>query len=234
MATPWQWWAHSDAGLAVRIALGVSFFTALALWEWRRKGKQARRWREYLFLLTAVLAAMAYGVLNDQITVSISWEYFYYGKGLDAVLGPQTPPAPSPLRWEAAKVGMKATWTAGLLIGAAMLMANSVKNKAWPMLPERRLYALLPWPALPTIALAAVGGLAGRLGWLSQIDDLRFLTTFDLWRPLRFMSVWGIHMGAYLGGAAGTVLAILRIIATRRKCYFAAAACMADIRAGAL
>jgi hypothetical protein len=76
-------------------------------------------------LAAAVGAAMLYGIVNDQITSTISWEYFYYGKELDKMLGPQTPPQQWPLRWEAAKVGMKATWTAGLIFGVVLLLANN-------------------------------------------------------------------------------------------------------------
>lgn len=223
IATLWQWWAHSDAGLAVRILAGVGFFAGLAFWDIKRHGREARRWREYLFLLTAVLGAMAYGIVNDQVTVTISWEYFYYGKELAPALGPVTPPADGPLRWEAAKVGMKATWTAGLLIGAAMLMANSLKKK-FPFLPVRQLYGLLAGIALPTVVLAGLGGAAGRLGWLSWLGDFRILETYDLWRPARFMSVWGIHLGAYLGGALGTVWAVWIITKIRRASPCAAAA----------
>ena len=214
-AALWQWWAHSDAGLVARIALGAGFFVALALWDLKRRGRRARRWREYLFLLTAVLGAMAYGVVNDQITVTISWEYFYYGKELAGVLGPLAPPAGGPLRWEAAKVGMKASWTAGLLIGAAMLMANSVKKQI-PFLPIRELYKLLAAILLPTVALAGLGAAAGRLGWLSGLGDFGILVTYDLWRPVSFMSVWGIHLGASLGAGLGAAWAAWRIWKRRR------------------
>lgn len=211
----WQWWAHSDAGLATRIALGAAVFAGLALWELRRRGRQARRWREYLFLLTAVAGAMAYGTLNDQLTVTISWEYFLYGKELVNVLGGDAPPAEGPLRWEAAKIGMKATWTAGLLLGAAMLTANSIPKKI-PPLPLRQLYGLLAAALLPTVCLAALGGLAGRLGWLTALGGFREMAAAELWRPTRFMCVWGIHLGGYVGGLVGAVTATVRIVRRRR------------------
>jgi len=44
--------------------------------------------REYSFLLSAALLAAAYAVVHDQIAVTLSPEYFVYGKGLDpAFLG---------------------------------------------------------------------------------------------------------------------------------------------------
>ena len=105
--------------LGIRIAIGGAIFLTLALIDLHRNRSQARRWREYTFLLAVTAIAMAYGAINDQITSAISWEYFYYGKELSLVLGAQTPPDRGAMRWEAAKVGMKATWSVGLILGSA-------------------------------------------------------------------------------------------------------------------
>src|SRR5688572_32915146 len=101
----WDWWINSDAGLAARIAVGVAIFGVLALLDWRRHRERATRWREYAFLLFCVVAALAYGVLHDQITTTISWEYFAYGKGVAEALRPDEPANSPAFRWEAAKIG---------------------------------------------------------------------------------------------------------------------------------
>src|SRR4051812_27767308 len=121
----WTWLIHSTPGLLTRIAAGVAIFAALAIHDLHKNRNRATRWREYAFLLICVLAAMTYGVINDQITSAISWEYFYYGKDLAAELGPATPPDPRALHLAAAVVGIKATWSAGLLIGVAILLSNN-------------------------------------------------------------------------------------------------------------
>src|SRR5437867_8855004 len=120
---PLHWLIHSSAGLLVRIAAGIAIFAALAVADLCKHGRGATRWREYLFLLMCVLLAIAYGVINDQVTSRISWEYFYYGKELDRVLGPETPPDPAALHRHAAIIGAEATWSAGLIIGVALLLA---------------------------------------------------------------------------------------------------------------
>ena len=94
-----QWFIHSNTSLWLRIGLGVLIFTCMALVDWHRNGPRATRWREYLFLLASVLIALLYGVINDQLTSRLSWEYFYYGKDLAAILGPRTPPDPARLSW---------------------------------------------------------------------------------------------------------------------------------------
>src|SRR6266446_6393487 len=113
----WDGWLRSDAGLLARVAIGVGIFAVLAAADVARHGRAATRWREYAFLVIAVSAALAYGIANDAIASGISWEYFYYGKGLERQLGAQLPPDPTALRWVACAVGAKATWTAGLVIG---------------------------------------------------------------------------------------------------------------------
>ena len=40
----------------------------------------------------------------------------------------KTPPEPLRLHWEAAKVGFKATWTAGLVAGVLVLIANNPRK----------------------------------------------------------------------------------------------------------
>ena len=70
-------------------------------------------------------AGIIYGVANDAITSSISWEYFFYGKGLDLVMPAQTAPDATALRHAAMEVGCKAGGSAGILIGAALLIANN-------------------------------------------------------------------------------------------------------------
>ena len=121
----WTWFTKTDAGLITRIAIGVSIFTALALADYVRNRHRATRWREYTILLIAVAGAIVYGVINDQLTSSISWEYFYYGKGLSQTLGRHVPPNPAAMSWAAIKVGMKASWTAGAIIGVVLLIANN-------------------------------------------------------------------------------------------------------------
>jgi heme/copper-type cytochrome/quinol oxidase subunit 2 len=163
----WTWWTNSTAGLWTRIAIGVLIFLALAFWDYRRNRDQATRWREYLVLVACTLAAMAYGIVNDQITSTISWEYFYYGKGLEETLGPQLPPDPVKLHLAAAVVGIQATWSAGLIIGVALLLANN-PSKTLPRLPDIALLNQLPIIFLITAATAAIGAILGYTGRLTR------------------------------------------------------------------
>jgi hypothetical protein len=204
-------------GLGVRIAVGVLILLALALHDYRRNRERATRWREYLFLLVCTLAAMAYGALNDQITSTISWEYFYYGKDLDKVLGPVTPPDAVQLHLHAALVGINATWSAGLIIGVVLLFANN-PAKSHPQLPRTTLLKFLPPILLITATTAAFGSYLGYAGHLARFnEDFPIMLKTDLWRPRRFMAVFGIHLGGYLGGILALLVTVPLILRRRRR-----------------
>jgi hypothetical protein len=210
-----DWLVHSDGGLLVRIVVGCSVFAGLAIADFSRHGRSATRWREYAVLAAAVGAAMLYGIVNDQITSGISWEYFYYGKELDKVLGPQTPPQAWALRWEAAKVGMKATWTAGLIFGVVLLLANN-PYRDLPRLKNRELLEMIPIMVLMAAGLGIIGGILGYEGFLSSLSaDFQEMMRTDVFRPRRFICTWGIHLGGYVGGFVGTFVAAVIIVRRR-------------------
>lgn len=215
----WNWLWLSNTGLVARIVGGVVVFAMLAVWDIRRKGREAQRWREYVFLIVVVLIALAYGVVNDFISSSISWEYFYYGKNLEGVLGPTTPPDSLALHWEATKIGMMATWTVGLLLGVAVLFANN-PHKTLPRLPYSHLYRLIALPILAAAIFGAIGGLLGATGYLSNLTaDFRMLAENDLWRPERFCCAWGIHLGGYVGGPIGGAIAVVLLLRKRIRLF---------------
>ena len=213
----WHWLAHTDAGLATRISAGGAIFLILAIFDLRKNGARATRWREYLFLLACAAVAMVYGILNDQITSRISWEYFYFGKGLDAVLGPVLPPDSGRLHYEAIKVGMKATWTVGLIIGVALLLANNPMGNR-PRLSYGRLFFALAIIFGITIILAVGFGVAGYFGVPAYFsDDFRQMIAHNEFRPYRFICVFGVHLGGYVGGLVGCVIAVFYILKLRQK-----------------
>jgi hypothetical protein len=211
-----KWLTETDGGLFTRIAVGATIFLTLAIADLRKNHRHATRWREYLFLLASVGVALIYGIINDLITCRISPEYFLYGKGLDAVVGNRFPLSLARLPWEAAKVGMKATWTVGLIVGVALLFANNPSAHR-RRLTYRELFAALPIVVGGSLIAALVLGIIGSLGGLAILsEDFREMIRRDEFRPYRFMTVYGIHLGGYLGGITGTVLAVLRIRRQRK------------------
>lgn len=209
--TVWDWIVHTDAGLLTRLGAGATVLGSLAVADYRRHGPRATRWREYAFLLAVTAVTLAYGAVNDQLTSAISWEYFYYGKGLDQVLGDATPPASLSLHLEAAKVGLKATWSAGLLIGVALLLANN-PSSIRPQLSYPRLLAKLPLILAITALTATLFSLLGYLAVFTHFStDFHEMLRRDEFRPRRFMLVFGIHLGGYVGALLGTTVACITV-----------------------
>ena len=210
----YHWLLQTNAGLIARAIAGALIFATLAIVDVRRNGSRATRWREYGVLLAAVAAALVYGGLNDQVTVTISPEYFLYGKELTKVVG-DPPSSAFALHWAAAQVGFMATWSAGLIFGVVLLLANN-PWRSLPRLRNRQLVALLPWIVLTAIAFGVVGGLLGYAGaYTHWSDDFEGMVRINLWRPRRFMATWGVHLGGYVGGFIGVVGAAVWVVRTR-------------------
>lgn len=213
----WTWWTKSTQGLLARIAIGAAIFAILATVDLARHGKNATRWREYLFLVAGVVLACGYGIINDLITSRISWEYFYYGKGLADVLGWRIPPDPKALAFAVMKVGIEATWTAGLIVSVALLIANNPRPNR-PRLSYRILLGQLGFVALIAVSCSIILGAVGYLGGLTWISsDFRWLVHENLMRPSHFLCVFGIHLGAYLGGTLGVIISVRNILAKRKR-----------------
>jgi uncharacterized membrane protein len=106
------------------------------------------------------------------------------------------------------------TWWTGLLLGAALLIANNPKPSR-PALPWRKLYSKMPIVMLIAAGCGTAVGLVGYMGWLSPLFPE--LIRDQLWRPTRFMAVWGVHLGGYLGGAIGGVWAVISTLRQRKR-----------------
>lgn len=211
--TWWKWLWLSDGGLACRIALGVGFFVFLAIIEYRRSGRQAQRWREYLFLAAAVGAAMLYALANDMVTVTISPEYFLTHENLD---WQEQAGYPAGIYGLAAGVALRAAWSAGLIIGVVLLVANNPSRKL-PQLSWGTMYRLLLAP-VGAAAVLATG--AGGLRWLGGLDWIFGRVPLAM---RAFETVYAIHVGVYMGGLLGT-LAVAFYIRQTRVARFKAAA----------
>ena len=187
-----------------RVMLGVLFFIILGLVDYWRHPSNPRRAKEYLFLFSCAGIAMAYGVVHDFVTYHISPDYFIWGKGIESAV--------DGFNLDVVKLALMAAWSAGLIAGVVLLIANN----------PRRGQPQLSYPALYSQGLVPLGGsmvFGGTFGLLCFAFALRFSDYLpnlqDSPAERRFMTTWGIHVGSYLGGAVGLILAAVRI--TRRR-----------------
>ncbi len=188
-----------------RLLILVLLMAIVALIDWRRRGQEATRWREYAFLLLAGLMGGFVGIANDHVTATISPEYFFIGKGIKLDDG---------FRRHVTELGFHAGLLAGVVIGGAFLMANNPKPNR-PSLPAKKLVRFALYPIVGALVLVPLGSVSAY-----YLDPLNFSS--DLSEALspeqigRFLAVWGIHLGLYASGLAGTIAGVLGIRRMRR------------------
>jgi hypothetical protein len=191
-----------------RLPLLLALMAAVAWIDWRRHGDRATKWREYGFLLAVGLLGGMLGVAIDQITATISPEYFVVGKGIAH---------DDYFRLNIALFGFQGGLVAGMAIGGMFLIANNPRPDR-PSLPTPRLFWLASWPIW--IALAAVPfGCFAALRWdpiglAKELSDVISLAAMA-----QFLAVWGIHLGLYVGGAVGAVFGVVRVRRLRTKAW---------------
>ncbi|UQA62796.1 hypothetical protein [Polyangium aurulentum] len=150
------------------------------------------------FVMT-ISVALAYGIAHDHVTATLSPEYFLAGKNLAS--------DPRPFRWAVTALAANASWPLGVLAGLAFRFANEPSERLPRRLPLRR---LLGYVAVPVV-MAAVGAVV-----LGSVP-----LGFDPWeqravaevlageeRAPAFVRVWRVHIGSYVGGAVGLIVAV--------------------------
>ena len=165
----------------------------IAAIDWRRNSVRATKWREYGFLLTAGVLGGLLGIGIDQITATISSDYFVLGKGIAAGAG---------FRFRVAGLGLQA----GLAMGGRGRHLPIANNPAPESADVVRAQLLrFAWPPIVAAIVLIPFTTWAVLHW----DPLNLAAGLsDLLTPLRierFITVWGIHLGIYTGGILGTI-----------------------------
>jgi hypothetical protein len=192
--------------LRFRVLFGLSALAILAVLDFRKFGRESRRIREYGFVLAKVLATALFAAIHDLLTSSISPEYFIAGKGLAA----------DHIRLRAMWLGAQAALAPGALLGVSLTIANN-PSKRLRQLSYRTLFGYFRFPIIGALSGALVLGLCG-------FFDLRNLTPDllgSIESPQRFLVVWGIHWGTYIGGFCGLCVAVVYLRKGRQALQYA-------------
>jgi hypothetical protein len=157
------------------------------------------------FVFLAVLAAGLFGMIHDQISYTVSDEYFTKFKFVQFRLLDSAFPG----RIRASIVGFRASWwmgiPLGLLCGAAGLIQRS----------PRLMWEALLWSLLVIVTFTLAVALAGLgFGWMrtQTIDVVNYRGWFipaDVNDLRRFLCAGYMHNAAYLGGALSISVAWL-------------------------
>ena len=150
----------------------------------------------------SVLAAIAYGIVHDQITARICVEYFTIGH---ARLIDSDSPTVLGLFW-----GIVATWWVGLPLGTGLAIAARTGKR-------RKLTAteLLPSLGKLLVAMFAVATIAGGIGYFSSkagafILIEPFASKVPADRHVAFLTCGWAHSASYLAGILGGVTLWIR------------------------
>lgn len=194
-----------DLSFPQRVSLLVALFTLFAFADWFRNRSNATRYREYLFVAATGALGSLFAVVNDLVTMRISPAYFIDFKGI-----PEGPDFAAGVLNLAIGAGL----FAGIVLGAGLLMANSVgRHPARLTLRQLAPYLLLPLTLAPPTALTV--GIFYREFQPQFVIEVaeKYLSSGGL--P-EFAFVWGVHTGQYAGALAGEVFACLLIVRKRR------------------
>jgi hypothetical protein len=160
-----------------------------------------------LLLAAACLVAGAYGALHNQISYTVSPDYFHAFK-FDQFRIPENLQS----RVGASIVGWHASWWMGLLIGVPVLLIGLI-------MPDSRTYLTRCLVAFGVVAITALIVGLGALVWASFTISETSLPLF--WYPsgvadkVAFARAGTMHNFSYLGGFIGIITGSLYLIIER-------------------
>jgi hypothetical protein len=165
-----------------------------------------------LFFIALILAGL-YGAIHDQISYTVSPEYFTKFKfrqfGFDGM--------PFPDRVRAGMVGFLASWWMGIPIGFLVGVMGFIHTGHW------RMFKVSLWSFAIVIAFTGLFGLCGLFyGWFETrtINLAAYQGWFipdDVVDLRRFLCAGYMHNSAYLGGTLAIIVAWIFHIVVRIK-----------------
>lgn len=167
-----------------------------------------------LIIAIAPIIGGLYGILHDQLTYTISPEYYtkfkFYQFGLMDMGNEAIFPNP---RIEVSAVGFMATWWMGLPIGLILGLVGLIHKD------HRQMFKVTMKAILITVIVAFATGLIGLAYGKFYLAD----KGVDWWLPENlidtenFISVGSMHNFSYLGGLFGLIAGIIYSIKQKKK-----------------
>lgn len=161
-----------------------------------------------VFAITIISAIIAgiYGILHDQLTYTISPEYYTKFKFIQFALTEERVPIKYP-RFYVAVTGWMATWWVGLIIGFILSL--------FTLFQKENIYKTTLKAIVVVLLVAFITGLAGLICGYTFVSDL--FSPMEWYYPENvidkksFTAVGTMHNFSYTGGLMGLVVGILYI-----------------------
>lgn len=177
-----------------------------------------------LIILISIILGGVYGILHDQISYSISEEYYTKFKfiqfglenwGLGENIGTINSPEiilDNP-RFGVAIVGLLATWWVCLIIGVCLALIGLIHTTA------KEMFKTVMKAIVLTIIISLVIGFIGLLYGKLFINNIpvNWFSPDNLIDTESFIVVGSMHNFSYLGGLIGLILGVIFIIREKKK-----------------
>ncbi|GAB5556411.1 MAG: hypothetical protein SchgKO_06240 [Schleiferiaceae bacterium] len=177
----------------------------------------------FLILILGPVLGGLYGILHDQITYSLSEEYYtkfkfiqfgLQGWGADVSTDPNAPEIimPQP-RLGAAVVGFMATWWVGLFIGIILSLVGLIQKTGQQM--WRITLRSFGWTLVIALTTGLLSYLYGITALAENPPDWRVpINTVD---REAFIAVGSMHNFSYLGGLLGLIFAVIYQVVSKKR-----------------
>lgn len=177
-----------------------------------------------LILIIAPILGGIYGIVHDQITYTISNEYYTKFKfiqfglenwGMGENVG--TLKTPEIKLWNprlgASIVGFLATWWVGMIIGIVLGLIGLIHKNG------KEMFQITMKASLMTIGIALIVGIIGLIyGKLVLANNPpNWFLPDNLINPPNFIMVGSMHNFSYLGGLIGMIISIIYSIRKKKK-----------------
>jgi len=177
-----------------------------------------------LILIIAPILGGIYGIVHDQITYSISNEYYTKFKfiqfglenwGMGENIG--TPKTPEIKLWNprmgASIVGVLATWWVGVIVGVVLGLVGLIHENG------KEMFRVTMKASLMTIVIALLVGIIGLVyGRLVLANNPpNWFLPDNLINRTNFIMVGSMHNFSYLGGLVGMILSVVYSIQQKKR-----------------
>lgn len=159
-------------------------------------------------LFLSIITAGVYGILHDQVTASISPEYFTRFKFIQFHVGPGVS-----FRLGVTIVGFFATWWTGAIIGLLLGLTGFIfpDHKTMKTALNKALLLIL----VTTVLLGCCGFVYGK--YIQDPARVNWWLPENLQDKNNFILVGSIHNFSYLGGLTGLLSSMIYLMMRNRK-----------------
>ncbi len=166
-----------------------------------------------IIIITPIIGGI-YGIINDQLTYTISPEYYtkfkFYQFGLMDIGNEANFPNP---RIEVSAVGFMATWWMGLIIGLILALVGLIHKES------KEMFRITLKAIIVTIIITFITGLIGLVygKFILVKNGVNWWLPENLIDVKNFIAVGSMHNFSYLGGLLGLLAGIIYSIIQKRE-----------------